>query len=329
MMQGLSRGRSARIALLLLFVRMTAFGLTEDKGVLDVPFRELSNGFILIDASVDGVGTRPFLLDTGSSVSLLIDSNTANKDRLKLVRPRTIQIENQSSQKSRPDKWYRVTVRSGAAILAKGDVPAVDLSSVKEFLAEPLAGIIGLPLTSSYVVEIDYGAHMIHLYEFNRYSPRKEGLVLPLIPSKAKLLIVDTRIFFGRCDSEKVRAYVDSGADQSIVLGKEFAALHSSVLGDDPPSRGTGLGELSGRSVTINGIEIGNWFIPSRGAFALQASSTRALDNEASIALGAPILRQFTIVINRLEGTLQFIPRSGRPTADHDVSSCEQDGLTK
>lgn len=131
-----------------LFLLLATFAMAEGM----IPF-QLKNGLILIEAEVDNkVGT--YVFDTGSS-DLLIHSNSPVSGASFSTSSGTVQ--------AKKHKVKKITV--GKLSARKVKAYKMDLSSVSEYLALDIDGIMSGSVLSSKGVYIDYTSHTIYFVD--------------------------------------------------------------------------------------------------------------------------------------------------------------------
>jgi len=214
------------------------------KKALAIPF-EIENGVVYLGVSVNGAPPLSFILDTGSSYTVL-DVLHAKSLRLEL---QTMGKMEGGSGGARPDYYLipgnvsfglpGVVFSSDNAIAisfhalqacfdrvadrkSEGDIPAV--RDAPEGPKRMLGGILGKDFFESHVVEIDYATRRINLYDPHSYDYQGKGRTLQL--EIGGYIFVQTQIKATARQAVGARLMIDTGASAPLTLTKEFIAAN-------------------------------------------------------------------------------------------------------
>ncbi len=195
-------------------------------------------------------------------------------------------------------KTSGVTLQLGAFTWPNRTVGAVPMGQLTGAVGRPLWGIMGYDLPQAKVVELDYGAGRMRLYEPEgfRYSGRGEALDLEIRRTKP---LVKLRLT--RRDGEEVtgKFLVDAGSAQTISLSPHF---YDEVIAADQPSvaaRGWGFGgtQATGKLVRIDKVVLGRHTFTDVVAHAVVSDGTSGRRFYAGI-IGGELLRRFTVTFD-------------------------------
>jgi predicted aspartyl protease len=147
--------------------------------------------YIIIQVSINGKPPLPFLLDTGTNATIIIDTEAASKLGLKLndAREGTINGKNSSARTTvikslrfpSLDFWRHIDFAQYPAFV-------IDLSTFDTaFLGKKPAGIIGVSLLEQFTVRLDFPSKVLTLY-LKPHPPISisGATTVPLVEQKGK-----------------------------------------------------------------------------------------------------------------------------------------------
>src|SRR6266478_8056137 len=153
-----------------------ATGFVSGTSALHIPF-ELSSNIIFLQVRVNGSEPLWFILDTGAAGTLL-DTNRAKALGIKVSGSEEVQGVGETS------------VAAGMAKNVSFSLPGVDfqarvvvvlpLSNLNRYIGRVVDGILGHDFFSRFVVEIDYAARVINVYEPKSFQYSGTGDSIPL-----------------------------------------------------------------------------------------------------------------------------------------------------
>lgn len=267
---------------------------------------ELINNLIILPVEING-SKLTFVLDSGVSKPILF--NLSDQDSL--------QINNVSE----------VTIRGLGggepmkALSSKGN--AFKLGSAKNYnqdlyvvmdkginfstsLGIPVHGILGYDLFRDFVVEINYSAKSIKLYDPERYNhvSEKNAQTLPLTIDGRKAYVNGTVLMSDKKDIP-VKLLVDTGSSDALWLfnqpekGLEIPEIHY----DDYLGRGLS-GDIFGKRSKVNGVRLGDFELKdAKVAFPRRESFGFLKDfGDRNGSIGGEVLRRFNIVFDYSRG---------------------------
>lgn len=262
---------------------------------LKIPFA-LSNNLILVQARVNDSAPLWFILDTGAS-STVIDSQLAKALHLK--------------------PSGRIVGTGGAgtatALTFKGtslklpNVEAVNLTIFGlpiDFFSAPfgrkIGGVLGNDILKQLVVEVDYVAQVIKLYEPESYQYSGSGEVIPLT-LEGDLPFVRARIALSGRPVIGGKFELDSGSTGAVLFNTPFVDRNK-LLDSVSKSSQTRMGGVGGSAVAFSGRLMTIWL----GSFQLEnavARFSRARRGDDASArydglIGGEIFRRFKVVFD-------------------------------
>jgi predicted aspartyl protease len=282
---------------------------TSGKSALAIPF-ELDNGHIFLRVSVNGSSPLSLILDTGgSSLYPKLSLRNAESLRMKL---KPLGVKNGGVGSEFPDVYLVTDTTSfnlPGVVLSSRAMFAISTDKVNECLDRAthgrgekrvLDGIIGRGFFSSFVVEIDYAARLINLYDPLSYKYRGKGNIYPLeIEPQSGLVFVRAQVKAPERQPVMARLIVDTGASTALTLNKQFAEAHKIL----PPAEkltatnecGIG-GWAEGTSVvgTLEALQLGDIKLSNPLTFFRKNLVGQGYDG----LLGGGALRNFKVIFD-------------------------------
>jgi hypothetical protein len=232
--------------------------------IATIPFADDGDPLIALAVRVQGHAPRWWILDTGASICL-IDSTVASDAGISAKGRRqihgtgkgTVGIDSIAAP-------LRLSFVGGFATMCQ-PAARVDLRGLQDVVGRPVAGILGYDFFSRYIVQIDYAAHVLRLYdpEVYRYAGRGDTIALTLTDHHQAALRV--RITDGTYTDTARTLTLDTGSgdavDDSLVLQSTTLPRYSVAT--------SGLGaSYSAVEGTLSTVSIGRFVLhgaPSTG----------------------------------------------------------------
>jgi aspartyl protease len=271
------------------------------KGYLDP-----RSGFFIVDASINGKGPFPFILDTGGH-----DILTPKAARELGLRTLGGGMSTGAGSGTTPTEFTKVdSLAIGPARMSAQPftVLHLDLGSVKEDRRErPIAGILGLEFFERFAVTIDYAVQTVSLYPIAQFTYAGKGTETPIRFSS------DMPLILAKLEGRAGWFAVDTGNNQRLILFHHWAesnglgALYSNTQKTDASSVGGNL-ELRmarAKSFVIGPSELTDIEIMLAGENAGSLSARFEAGN-----LGNSILSNFRVTFNYGTGSMFLEPRA-------------------
>ncbi len=205
---------------------------TFNQSLAIIPF-ESSDNLAYLQVRVNGSAPLRFVLDTGASV-WVIDRALAKTLNLKT------EEQGKITGAGSVDVTYTKNVSFGLTGIETSvpSVALIDLSSLETSLGQKVDGIIGYDFFDRYVVEIDYDANIVRLFEPKTYNYSGNGEAVPLKIKKNHAYVTAKMKLAGR-ESVAREYLVDSGSSDAVndELISQSSAPKVEVVG------GVGLGQ--------------------------------------------------------------------------------------
>jgi predicted aspartyl protease len=270
-------------------------GDKEAAALATIPFR-WTPGQIEVQVSVNGTPPVWFIVDTGAEYSIL-------GERLA-----------QALQLGTFERWQRrfargVSLRIGDVELRDQEVMILPLDNFRR-QGRAIVGLVGFDFFERYVVEFDYLAHRLAVYEPRTFHSSRTTTVDLTFAGRLSVVPVTITLAGGR--ALRARVILDTGASQSLILRHPFAQAHG--LGDlarqHPTTRAGSVasGTVTFLQLPVERLSLARWSIPG-GVLRIYGDSTGAGgDTRTDGALGNEILRRFRMTVDYSRKQLHLEP---------------------
>lgn len=253
---------------------------------LRIPF-ETGNNLILVQVRVNNSEPLWFILDTGASYTF-IKQRRAQPLGLKLSQNKE-EFEGQPFAKG-------VSLSLQGVELLNQTVVAAPTALLEPNLGRAVDGVLGYNVFTDFVVEIDYLARQLNLYQAASYRYKGAGIVFP-ITIEDNTPFVHARIVQPDNKSTEGKFMIDTGANNALNIFGRFDNSHhiSASLPRLLQSRGVGAsGETTARVGRLNRIQLGRFVIKTPVVSFGGGSPDDIGDGE----IGAELLRRFRVVVD-------------------------------
>jgi hypothetical protein len=189
--------------------------------IATIPFADDGDPLIALAVRIQGRAPRWWILDTGASICL-IDSVVATGAGISATGRRQIHGTGNGTVgiDSVPTPLRLAFV--GGYETTCHPAARVDLRGLQEVVGRPVAGILGYDFFSRYVVQIDYAAHVLRLYDPDAYRYTGRGDTVPLTLTDHHQALLTIRITDGKFTDTARTLILDTGSgdavDDSLVL---------------------------------------------------------------------------------------------------------------
>ena len=262
-----------------------------------VPF-EYEGGHIYLQASLNGSPLRWFILDSGSTHTLI---NQSQAQSLGLKSQSTVEIKGIGTKKT------PATLSSGVAFNLAGVtwaspevlvVPPSFLTPLQQYFGREFSGIIGADLFEQFVTKVDYSEQVLHLSDAQTYRYQGTGDKIPLKLRKGKPYIQST-LWPSSDQSFKSQLLVDLGSAAALDINEPVTPKLHQWLSQTPAlprlTLGAG-GEKAVRIGRIQQLQIGNLKLEKPiTEFSLGQPRPQ---KKISGRIGSQILSQFQVTLD-------------------------------
>jgi hypothetical protein len=201
---------------------------------LAIPF-EFENNQVWVKVGINGAAPAWFLLDSGASGSV-VDTATAQALGVK--------TEGEARGTGAGKGTYTVTFAKdvtytlpGGAAFAVPSSYVIDFSAQREIVGRDVAGLLGYDFFMRWVVEVDYDAEVMTLYDPAAFDPRGRGTVVPFRFVK-RVPWIKLRVKLPGKSAVEREALVDSGSQDAVDVDVMAQSPHKLEI-----TGGVGLGE--------------------------------------------------------------------------------------
>ncbi len=273
-----------------------------------IPFRELSNGVILVRARLDNFpDTLNFILDSGSG-GIGLDSVTSAYFKLHLTDSGRI-IRGLGGTKKVPYSNNNSLEFPGLEIDSL-NFHISNYELISEVYGIKIDGLIGFSVLKRYIINIDYDLLKISFYSPGKYEYPRGGELLK--PYMLSIPVVPAPVRNGvKRDS---RYYFDTGAGLCMLLSQEFVK-DSSLLANRKkwqkviPTEGQGLiGKMDMDITIIKGMKIGKYSFDDVPTYVFDDISNVMQYPDLGGLIGIDLLRRFNITLNYPAKEIYIIP---------------------
>ena len=290
------------------------------KDVQPIPF-ELSDNHIHLQIKINGSGPFSFVLDTGAGVCVISERRAAELG-LKLRDLGELDIgtgEANTKVAVANDVSFSLP---GVEILTERAI-VISLDSLEGFFGHPIDGLLGSDVFKRYVVEIDYAARTIRLFDPKKYGYSGSGTSIPF-RLVGNVPIARGGIGLSRQPSIEGEFEIDTGMSTALILRTPFVKKHNLVASSRKtfPSIDVGVG---GESKVIVGrvpvLQFGSFAIEAPVTFYSQAAKGELAGTSSIGIIGGEILRRFTVIFDYSRKRMILEPNANLADPyEHDMS---------
>lgn len=287
------------------------------KSALKIPF-ELSGNLVLVQVRVNNSDSLRFILDTGADTSV-IDAQRAKALHLM---PQGKIVGNGGAGSSEATFTKGISITLPGVELLDQTIYALPLESLSA-LGRKIDGVLGNDVLDKFVVEIDYAATTISLYEPQDYRYSGSGEIIPLTIDEGLPFVRASITPEGR-DPVEAKFEIDSGSTGAILLNTPFVKKHN-LLASVPKTIQTNAGGIGGTAKTfigrIKNARLGRFIIDRPITHFSQATQGDYASSNYDGLIGGEILRRFKVIFDysRRQMVLEPNPHFAEPF-DIDMS---------
>jgi hypothetical protein len=272
-----------------------------NKSVATIPVDVPSYGLLFLKARVNGVGPMSFVLDSGASLSFIVDARRASS--LRLDPHDRVMLGGGAGSGS-----YEVARASGLSFEIAGlafqnqNAAVIALDSLETLAGRSLDGLVGSNLFFRYVVEIDYRSQKVTLYDPQSYRYSGRGESVPLITRDNYLFVrADVETLDGRKLSG--RFLIDTGGGfVSAILNTPFAQTNNFPAATQKSLLDRSLAGLGGETVLLvtraKSFTLGSFVIQEPVIYASRDNGGALATTSYDGVIGTEVLRKFKLIFD-------------------------------
>ncbi|HEX8245276.1 MAG TPA: aspartyl protease family protein [Longimicrobium sp.] len=275
----------------------------------EIPF-VLRGDHVLLDVTVNGV--RGWLiLDTGSSVSS-VDAAWARSAANVRVLPGRAQV--QGSGNVAITLGQADSIRVGPVEMRDVMVALVPLDAVSRAHGIPVRGTLGFDFISRYVVEIDYAARRLRLYDPAAYTYAGGGVQVP-VSLAMRIPMVQATVTPQGGSPLPARLLLDLGSGVLAVrLMAPFVQEHRllATSGGYTAPIGTGVGgTVVGRIARLDAVDVAGLWVTRPIVGMAERPEGFFGTTMADGTVGAPVFRRTRMILDYTRSRVIFEPARG------------------
>ena len=279
------------------------------RAALGIPFDLGGSNHIFIQARVNGSEPSWFILDTGAATSM-IDVRLAERLGLKVQG----KLEGRRAGDSSIDVGFvkNVFFAFPGVELANQITGTIQLQTSDALLGRTISGLLGYDFFSRFVVEIDYTAKTINLYDPKRYQYRGNGESIP-ITVDGNLPYVRAKITLTEPDTLQGKFLVDTGTTYLLELNRSFiernkllAQIHQTI---QPSSSARSQDE---QVLLVGGkrLQVGRFIIKNPVMRLSKVTSGVEANPDQDGIIGGELLRRFKVTLDYSRNRLMLEPNT-------------------
>jgi hypothetical protein len=269
--------------------------------VVTLPVQMIDN-YLILTAKWDKFGPYHFIIDTGSSVTL-VTPELAQRYAAKGALPRFMpEVHDRSADGQTTDLPSTILSRIELGAARFANVPALvyDCSSLSAQFGVRIDGVLGFPLFRDTLLTLDYPHGVVRLQASALAAPTVAGTAIPFNNSQ-KIPLIPVRL-----GDRTLIALIDSGNDEALRLNPVGMDLPYAF----PPTQGRIVHDLTGDHTERIGRLADTLYI---GDKAVPHPLVEVIDELS--ALGGGILKYFVVTFDQEHDRVIFERDSTDPIA--------------
>lgn len=286
-----------------------------------IPFRE-QNGWVIVQASVNGSEPIDFVLDTGASMLSILTSERTDALGFDMSEVRRLgRADNLAAPNAAPQPGLDIAIGPltlvGQTALA---IPTHTLKCSPDIPDPPFQGVLGYELFHRYVVEFDYERRQVVLHDPKHYDYRGPGQVVAA-DIKRRQPYVDVRVLPPDGDAFVARLHVDSGAGIDLSLFPQASPSIVVPAGGKEVSACFVGGEARYHVGSEVALDLGAGAVTTPVMYSI---GDQVIEPGQHGRLGSRFLKRHKVVFDYSRGQVIFEPRvapeaGGEPAPDREA----------
>ena len=296
-----------------------SYRFTSGHSSLGVPF-ELANNLIIVKVRVNSSKPLHFIFDTGASISV-IDPQSAKALRLRAKGKLELEATGGSVQSGLIGP---VSLSLTGVTVFNQTLATVDLDVIAPLFGFKIDGIIGHDFINNFVVEIDYSAGLMNLYETSSYTYSGAGESIP-VELVEKTPFARGRIVLSGREPIEGKFEVDTGGTGILGLNTPFVNKHKMLetLTSHAESKLGGAGGSSAAvKAHVHAVEVGSLVIKNPLVVFAQGTEGNEGSTESDGELGGGFFGQFKMILDYSRSKI-ILERNENVSTIRDLSGLE------
>lgn len=283
---------------------------------LRIPFEE-DDGHIFLQARINDSPPLWFGLDTGAIRSVIAKSR---------VQALGLRIDGRQ-QVGGAGGIEEALILKGISVKLPGvelynqTAWALPFETVAAAKGREMAGVIGYELFSYFVVDIDYAARYINLYEPQSYTYSGSGKSIPLTLRDGEIYVSAKVTVPGR-DALEGQFVIDTGSNNTLMLASSFVEDHKLLesVGQTVAGRGGGIGgEIQLAMGRAANLRLGDFVVNNPVTAFMKDGEIAAVGMAGNI--GGRFLRRFRVIFDYSRRRMILEPNVYYPEAEESDMS--------
>ena len=264
------------------------------KSALKIPF-ELFGNLILLQVRVNHSDSLRFILDTGADTSVIDEQRAKGLG----LTPQGKIVASGAAGSAEATFTKGVSVSLPGVEVLDQTIYVLPLGSLSA-LGRKIDGVLGNDVLKEFVLEIDYSARTINLYEPRGYRYSGTGKIIPLTIDEGLLFVRASVTPQGRAPIE-AKFEIDSGSTGAILLNTPFVESHK-LLATVPKTVQTNSGGVGGTAKMligrVNKVRLGRFVIDHPITHFSQAREGDYASSKYDGLIGDRILSRFRVIVD-------------------------------
>ncbi len=264
------------------------------KSALKIPF-ELFGNLVLLQVRVNDSDSLRFILDTGADTSVIDEQRAKGLG----LTPQGKIVASGAAGSAEATFTKGVSVSLPGVKVLDQTIYVLPLESLSA-LGRKIDGVLGNDVLKEFVLEIDYSAGTINLYEPRGYRYSGTGKIIPLTIDEGLLFVRASVTPQGRAPIE-ARFEIDSGSTGAILLNTPFVESHK-LLATVPKTIQTNSGGVGGTAKMligrVNNVRLGRFVIDHPITHFSQAAKGDYASSKYDGLIGDRILSRFRVIVD-------------------------------
>ncbi len=296
-----------------------AYRFAAGSSSLRIPL-ELANDLIVLKVRVNSSRPLHFIFDTGASVSV-IDPQSAKALGLRAKGKLNLDATGGSVQSGLVGP---VSLSLAGVTVFRQTLATIDLDPFAPLFGYKIDGIIGHDFINNFVIEIDYAAGLMNLYETASYKYSGAGELIP-IEMVEKTPFVRGRIGLNGREPIEGKFEVDTGGTGILNLNTPFVNKHKMLetLTTHAQSRlGGAGGSAEAVKAHVPSVELGSLIARNPLVVFAQGTEGSEASNEYDGELDAGFFSQFKTILDYSRSRI-ILERSQSISTTKDLSGLD------
>ena len=262
-----------------------------------MPF-EMNSNKIYLPVKINDQGPVWFILDTGS-VFNVIDNDRA--ESLKIAHTGNTPVRGAGDGSVPSSIAHNVTLALDGARMPSSDVAVMPINHViSASEGRTVNGLLGCPVFSRFVVEIDYAARQVSFIDPAKFNFPQKSETVPLEVERGNIFVTAT-VTLSNGHSVEGKFLVDTGWRSALTFNTPFC--HAQALPGSTPTisatSGVGIGgPVMSRIGRITALQLGGYRMENPFVEFSEANYGILAESGMAGIIGAEVLRRFTVIFD-------------------------------